>query len=73
MGDPPVGHYSGLPERGDDVLREQLDLALLLLPGHEALVEEPAEPLEVAGPASSGYFAASSGVRNASQKPKPPK
>src|SRR5262249_47279068 len=37
-----------LPERGDDVLGEHLDLPHLLVPGHEALVEEPAEPLEVA-------------------------
>src|SRR5438477_52263 len=37
-----------LAERGDDVLGEQLHLPLLLVPGHEALIEEPAEPLEIA-------------------------
>src|SRR5262249_722721 len=37
-----------LPKRGDDVLGEHLDLPHLLVPGHEPLVEEPAEPLEVA-------------------------
>src|SRR5207244_3443103 len=43
---------SGLPaERGNDVLGEQLDLAYLLLPRHEALIEEPTEPLEVAAAA----------------------
>src|ERR1700682_5957748 len=35
-------------ERWDDVLGEQLDLAHLLVPGHETLVEEPAEPFEIA-------------------------
>src|ERR1700730_16772347 len=34
-------------EGRDDVLGEELDLAHLLLPRHEALVEEPAEPFEI--------------------------
>src|SRR6266478_7917618 len=37
-----------LAERGDDVLGEELHLPLLLIPGHEALIEEPAEPFEIA-------------------------
>src|SRR5439155_1579653 len=32
----------------NDVLGKELDLADLLVPGHEALVEEPAEPFELA-------------------------
>src|SRR5688572_5105836 len=35
-------------ERGNDVLCEQLHLAHLLVERHEALVEEPAEPFELA-------------------------
>src|SRR5688572_25626088 len=34
-------------EARDDVLREKLDLAALLVPGHEALVEEPAKPFQL--------------------------
>src|ERR1700730_13699983 len=34
-------------EGGDDVLGEELHLAPLLLPRHEALVEEPPEPFEI--------------------------
>src|SRR5882724_224983 len=34
-------------EGRDDVLGEELDLAHLLLPRHEALIEEPAEPFEI--------------------------
>jgi hypothetical protein len=34
-------------ECGNDVLGEELDLAHLLLPRHEALIEEPAKPFEI--------------------------
>ena len=37
-----------LPKRRDDVLGEQLDLPLSSSQRHEALIEEPAEPLELA-------------------------
>jgi hypothetical protein len=42
------GPEEGAYRNGNDVLGEELDLALLLLPRHEALIEGPAEPLEVA-------------------------
>src|SRR5262249_44017748 len=35
-------------EGRDDVLGKELDLAHFLLPRHEALIEEPAEPFEIA-------------------------
>src|SRR6185295_14355515 len=49
------GFASGtrLAELRNDVLGEQLDLAHLFLPRHEALIEEPAEPLEIAGAADA--------------------
>src|SRR5690348_2404674 len=37
-----------LPERRDDVLGEQLDLPARFVDRHQALVEEPGEPLELA-------------------------
>ena len=55
-GPPPQKGFAsatGLPELGNDVLGEQLDLAHLFLPRHEALIEEPAEPLEIAAAADA--------------------